>query len=130
MCVTPLGLPGAAGGEEDERRRGGRRRGNAHRWRRRLQKVFEARATAVFGAVRNAAKRQFAGECALGEVGIALGVGHENRRAADFERMIDLRSLIAVVERRGNEPRFVAGEIVDDERAAIRQQRGDAVARL
>ena len=65
-----------------------------------------------------------------GEVGVALGVGDEDRRAADFEGVVDFGGLVAIVERRGDEAGAVAGEVVDEQRAAIGQQRGDAVARL
>ena len=56
-----------------------------------------------------------AGERALGDVLGALDVGDERRGAADLERVVDLAGRVAVVQRRRDQPRPEAGEVVDDE---------------
>ena len=131
VCVTPFGLPVLPEVKKMNAGVGAAAAGSARRWRCRLHQVFEAagagRRSAPY-AMRPSGNCRRAALC--GEVVIALGVGHESRRAADFERVIDFRRLVAIVERRGDEPGFEAGQVVDDECAAIRQQRRDAVARL
>src|SRR5262249_41274690 len=57
-----------------------------------------------------------------------LGVRDQQRRTAYFQSMIDLRGLVAVVERRRGKPRLEAGQIMNKERPAVGQQRGHTVA--
>jgi hypothetical protein len=57
-------------------------------------------------------------------------VGDEDARAADFEGVVDFGGLVAVVQGRGDEAGAVAGEVVDEECAAVGEERGDAVAGL
>ena len=63
-----------------------------------------------------------------GDVVVAIGVVQQQRGAADFEGVIDFRRHVAIVERRGHEPCFEAGQIVNDERRAIGHERRDAIA--
>ena len=55
-----------------------------------LEQRLEARALAGAGAVADHPKGQAARLLASGYVGVALGVGQQNRRLADLERVIDL----------------------------------------
>src|SRR6476660_8219585 len=66
---------------------------------------------------------------ARGKHVVPLGVRDYERRTADVQSMIDLWSLVAVVKRRRHKSGLDAGQIMNDQRAAIRQQRGHAIAR-
>jgi hypothetical protein len=59
-----------------------------------------------------------------------LDMREENAGAAHFERVIDLPGRIAVVQRRRDQTRPEAREVVDDEVDSVRHQGRDAIARL
>jgi hypothetical protein len=90
---------------------------------------LEAQASTIFGPIGHDAERQRPG-LSRGEVTEALGMGQHNPRAAHIEGMVDLRRRVAVVERRRDESCLEAGEIVGDQRDAVRHQRGKAIAGL
>ena len=83
-------MKAGAVGSGVRQRRSGRRLGDQR---------FEARAAAVAGFEGDPAQRQPAGQLAGREVLVALGMGQQDRRLADLERVIDLRRHVAVVER-------------------------------
>ena len=70
------------------------------------------------------------GQLAFRQVLVSLGVGDDHCGAADFQCVIDFRRLVAIVERSGDEPRFNAGEVMNNQCPAIGKERCDAVARL
>ena len=130
MWVTPLGLPVLPEVKKMKAGAEGDGVGGVDCGSRFLQEIFETGAAAVHRSVSDAADWQLGGERAFGEVVVALGVCDEDRGAADFQRVIDLGRLVAIVERRCDQAGPQAAEIVGDERAAIGQERRDAVARL
>ena len=65
-----------------------------------------------------------------GDVLGPLDVGEQDAGAAHLQRVIDLGGRVAVVQRRRDQPRPEAGEVVDDEVDPVRHQRGDPIARL
>ena len=123
-----LRLAGAARSEEDHGRVGQRRHRNLRLARGPLQQVFEAGARGAAAAVADHAERQPGRELARRQVLLALGMGQQDRRLGDFERMIDLRRHVTIVERRGHEPGLQAGEVVDDQGVAVGHERGDPIA--
>ena len=64
-----------------------------------------------------------------GDVAGPLLVGEQGAGAADLQRVVDLGRGVAVVQRRRDQLRLEAGEVVDDEVDAVRHQRGDPVSR-
>ena len=124
-----LGRTGAAGREED-RRRGAARCGRPSATAPGSVDAQLLERRAVAQRPSDADLQQPARERAGGEVVGAFRVRHDRARAADLERVVDLRRRVAVVERRGDEPGPEAREVVHDEQDAVRHQRRDAVARL
>ena len=57
-------------------------------------------------------------------------MSEENAGAAHIQRVIDLAGRIAVIQRRRDQTRPEAGEVVHDEVDPVRHQRRDAIARL
>ena len=91
--------------------------------------ALKAQAARALGTKGDDAERQLAG-LGRGKIGDPLGMSEDDARAADGKRMIDLRRRIAVIERRQHEPRFEAGEVVGEERDAVRHQRREAISGL
>ncbi len=124
-----LGRTGAAGGEEDG---GGRVRLRRRQDRgRRLgrDQSLEAQIAVTFRAVGDDAERQL-GRLARGDIGGAFGMGQNDARPAHLKGMIDLGRRITVVQRRHDQAGLEAGEVMGDQRGAIRHQRRHAVAGL
>jgi hypothetical protein len=117
-----LGRAGAAGGEED-RRGVGRVRGRVLGQRLALQQRVEVPRPLQ-------ADRQLPGEAALPHVLAPLLVGQQRLRAADRECVVDLTVGVAVVQRRSDQTRLEAGEVVDEQVEPVRHQRSDPVPRL
>ena len=81
-------------------------------------------------SVADPAQGQPPGALARREILLPLHVREQDAGVADLECMIDLRSHVAVVERRRDEPRLETREVVNDQRGSIRHQRSDPITRL
>jgi hypothetical protein len=121
---------GAARGKEDERGRGGVRSWKLADSRFLFDQRFKARGLAVIRRVTDHAAWQPARELARRQVPIPLSMGNQYRRATHFERVVDLRSHVTVVEWRCHQPGLHTGDVVEHELATIRHERRNPVARF
>lgn len=78
--------------------------------------------------VRDVAETKQRSVLAGGERVVPLGMRDQQRRRADFERMTDFRRLVAIVERCGDQSGLEACQVVNQQRAAVGEQRGHAIA--
>ena len=119
------GWPAAAAA----RRRAAREARGASRRRRRP--APRCRSAAARGRGRRSSRARARRRARLAATSSARSTWASRTRAPlDLERVVDLARGVAVVERRRDQPRPEAGEVVDDEIDPVRHQRGDPVARL
>ena len=81
---------------------------------------------AVLVTIEDDAERK-AARLARGDIARALGMGEDDLGAAHFKGMVDLWRRLAVVERRQDQSRLEAGEVMDEERGAVGHQRCHAI---